>query len=72
MNRYNPELLNLEQTINISDYALYLAKEGGRNRAVLIKAKEDESLSDEYRDYLRRMNKNTRINEDFIDLQVIS
>jgi diguanylate cyclase (GGDEF)-like protein len=37
----NPDLINLEQTINISDYALYCAKESGRNRAAFFNFKKN-------------------------------
>ena len=33
--------LTLEQAINLSDIGLYTAKESGRNRAVLVKIRED-------------------------------
>ncbi len=35
-----PDLINLEQTINISDFALYRAKESGRNRAAFFNLKK--------------------------------
>jgi diguanylate cyclase (GGDEF)-like protein len=66
-----PELLTLEQTINLSDFALYLAKAHGRNIAVHLSAKEQESLSQEYIDYLLRLNKNSAINDNYISVEYI-
>lgn len=66
-----PELLTLEQTINLSDFALYLAKEHGRNIAVHVAAKEQKSISHAYIDYLLRLNKNTAINDDYVRIEYI-
>jgi diguanylate cyclase (GGDEF)-like protein len=66
-----PELFTLEQTINLSDFALYLAKEHGRNIAVHLSAREQVSLSQEYIDYLLRLNKNSAINDNYISVEYI-
>ncbi|MBN2441347.1 MAG: AAA family ATPase [Spirochaetales bacterium] len=70
--KYNPELLNLEQTINLSDYALYLAKENGRDCAAHIQIKnQDNGNKDSIKHYLTSLSKNTEINYDYIEIKFI-
>jgi diguanylate cyclase (GGDEF)-like protein len=66
----NPELLNLEQMINLSDYALYCAKEHGRNCAARF-LKNDNDLNNELRMYLANLSKSTRLNEDYFNIEFI-
>ncbi|MBN2737948.1 MAG: AAA family ATPase [Spirochaetales bacterium] len=68
----NPELLSLEQTINISDYALYLAKEHGRNRAVIIYLNQDFSGNELIKKYLINLSKDTAINSNYLRIKYIS
>lgn len=66
-----PDLLNLEQIINISDYAMYLAKENGRNRAVRISMNQSAIPSRECIEYLKKLNKNDAVREEFIDVSYV-
>lgn len=66
-----PDLLNLEQTINISDFAMYLAKEKGRNRAARISIKQQNIPSLDCKEYLQKLNKNDSVREEFIDVSFI-
>lgn len=64
-----PDLLTLEQTINLADFALYMAKENGRNRAVRIELHNDAVMNDEIKKYLINLSKNSKINSEYIRLQ---
>ena len=66
----HPDLLNLEQAINISDVAMYLAKENGRNRAVKISVNQNKKLTPECIDYLKKLNKSDPIKKEFIDVSL--
>ncbi len=66
----NPELLNLEQMINLSDYALYSAKEHGRNCAARF-MKKDSELNDALRTYLVNFSKSSRLNDDYFKIEYI-
>jgi histidine kinase len=66
----NPELLNLEQMINLSDYALYCAKEHGRNCAARF-MKKDNDLNDALGTYLINLSKSTRLNEEYFNIEFI-
>ena len=66
----SPDLLNLEQTINISDVAMYLAKENGRNRAVKISVNQKKKMTPECIDYLKKLNKTDPINKEFIEVNL--
>lgn len=70
LSKNHPELLTLEHTINICDFALYIAKENGRNRAVHIELKNDDT-NDRINQYLLNLSKNTEINNDYIDIQYV-
>lgn len=63
-----PDLLNLEEVINISDVALSMAKENGRNRAVRIHVHPNIVPNLECREYLQKMSKNEPINNDFVEV----
>jgi len=66
-----PGFLTLEQTINLCDYALYLAKENGRDCAAYIKLKEQDNINEDIKQYLINLSKNIKINYDFIDIEFI-
>jgi histidine kinase len=66
----NPALLNLEQMINISDYALYCAKENGRNCAARF-LKNDIELNDELKAHLIKLSKSTKLNEEYFKIEFI-
>ncbi len=51
----DPGLLTLEQTIKLSDCAMYIAKHNGRNRAVAVSAKEGCVADDAVRQRLRTL-----------------
>lgn len=67
----NPKLLNLEQMINISDYALYCAKENGRNCAAHFKLVQAVGTEDELKKHLVNLSKSTKLNEDFFKIEFI-
>lgn len=71
LNLREPGLLNLEQTINISDFAMYKAKENGRNLAACICAKQESFTTPECKEYLRKLSKSDPIREDFIEVRYI-
>ena len=66
-----PDLLNLEQTINVSDYAMYLAKENGRNRAARICTKHQDTPTSDCKEYLQKLSKNDTIREEFIEVRYV-
>jgi len=63
-----PQLLNLEQTINLSDFALYLSKERGRNCASRISLKSQKRPSPDCTEYLKKLNKSDPVKEDYIEI----
>ena len=67
----HPNLLNLEHTINLSDFALYMAKEKGRNKAVHVELKNNVLLDEEVKQYLITLSKNTPVNEKYILLEFV-
>ena len=67
----NPELLNLEQMINISDYALYCAKENGRNCAAHFKLVKPVGSEEEIKKYLVNLSKSTKLNEDYFKIEFV-
>lgn len=66
-----PDFLTLEQTINLSDFALYKAKEGGRDCSVLIELKEQININEDIIKYLSHISRETEINEDYINIEYI-
>jgi len=66
-----PHLLNLEQAINLSDFALYLSKERGRDCASRISLKSQETPSPDCREYLRTLNKSDPVKEEFIEVTTL-
>lgn len=66
----NPELLNLEQMINISDYALYCAKENGRNCAARF-LKKDVEIKGDLKSYLVNLSKSTKLDEKYFQIEYI-
>ncbi len=67
----NPKLLNLEQMINISDYALYCAKENGRNCAAHFKFVKPVGIKDELKKYLVNLSRTTKLNEEYFNIEFI-
>jgi hypothetical protein len=67
-----PDILNFEQTINICDFALYQAKEHGRDCSVHISlATSDCKNIDELKKYLTTLTKESVINNNFISIKYI-
>ncbi|HEY9063098.1 MAG TPA: AAA family ATPase [Pseudobacteroides sp.] len=66
-----PDLLNLEQMINISDYALYCAKEKGRNCAAHFRLIKSIGTEDELKDCLMNLSKDTKLNEEYFKIEFI-
>ncbi|NLD92333.1 MAG: diguanylate cyclase [Fibrobacter sp.] len=66
------DLLTFEQTINICDFALYQAKEHGRNCSVHVSlARPEYTKVDELKDYLINLTKASTINNDYINVRFI-
>jgi len=66
------DLFTLEQTINISDFAMYKAKEKGRNRAVHINLQNLKSFSrEEIKAYFTNLKRNSDVDEKYITIEVI-
>ena len=67
----NPELLTLEQVINLSDYALYCAKEHGRNCAAHFKLIKPIGKNEELRKCLFNLSKSTKLNEEYFKIEFV-
>lgn len=65
----NPDLLNLEQTINLSDYALYCAKENGRNCAAHFQLKRQVGKNEELKKDLVNLSRTSKINQDLFTIE---
>ncbi|HMA65867.1 MAG TPA: hypothetical protein VKO63_11735, partial [Chitinispirillaceae bacterium] len=66
------DLLTFEQTINICDFALYQAKEHGRDCSVHVSLAKPEYLKvDELKEYLTNLTKSSAINNDYINVTFI-
>ena len=66
-----PDLLSLEQTINLSDYALYMAKENGRNQAVHIEINPGTRMGEQFKHYLYNLSKNSVLKQEFVRISHI-
>ncbi|HEX2957310.1 MAG TPA: diguanylate cyclase [Chitinispirillaceae bacterium] len=71
LNPENPELLTLEQSINLSDYALYRAKEKGRNCASHFSVNKQFLNDSLLSERLIGLYKSSDINNDFIKIEFI-
>ncbi|HEX3027710.1 MAG TPA: sensor domain-containing diguanylate cyclase, partial [Clostridia bacterium] len=67
----NPGLLNLEQMINISDYALYCAKGNGRNCAAHFQLTKPISAGDDLKGYLVNLSRDTKLEEEYFNIKYI-
>jgi diguanylate cyclase (GGDEF)-like protein len=66
------DLLTFEQTINICDFALYQAKEHGRDCSVHVSLAKPEYLKvDKLKEYLTNLTKSSAINNDYINVTFI-
>jgi diguanylate cyclase (GGDEF)-like protein len=66
------DLFTLEQTINISDLAMYKAKERGRNRAVHVHLQNLSNYSkEEIKKYLMSLKRNSEVDEKFFTFEEI-
>lgn len=69
--RYS-DLLTFEQTVNICDFGLYLAKEHGRNCSVHVSlAKSVYENDQELKQYLTGLSKDSPVDNDFIKIKYI-
>lgn len=67
----NPDLVNLEQTINLSDYALYRAKENGRNCAAHISLKKRVESEDDFIKSIVKLSKQNKVENEYIKVEFI-
>jgi diguanylate cyclase (GGDEF)-like protein len=67
----NPELLNLEQTINLSDYALYCAKENGRNCAAHFQLNNEYIAGKNIKECITNLSKCTKLDQDLFNIEFI-
>jgi len=69
--RYS-DLLTFEQTVNICDFALYQAKEHGRNCSVHVSLAKSEYKNDrELKQYLTGLTKDSSVDNNFINIKYI-
>jgi diguanylate cyclase (GGDEF)-like protein len=69
--RYS-DLLTFEQTVNICDFGLYLAKEHGRNCSVHVSLAKSVYENDrELKQYLTGLSKDSPVDNDFIKVKYI-
>ncbi len=71
LDKTNPEFLDLNQMINISDYALYCAKENGRNCAARFELMKPIGTSEEIKSHLVNLSKTTKLNEEYFRIEYI-
>ena len=67
----NPEHMSLTQIMQIVDYALYCAKENGRNCAACFRMIKEMGSSGELYEELQNLSKNTRLNEEYFEIDYI-
>ena len=65
------DLLNMEQTINLSDYALYSAKENGRNCAAHFKLVKQPGKNEDIYNYLINLSRYVKLNEELFKIDYI-
>lgn len=69
--RYS-DILTLEQTVNICDFALYQAKEHGRDCSVHVSLAKSEFINDhKMKEYMANLTKDSTINNEFINIKYI-
>jgi diguanylate cyclase (GGDEF)-like protein len=67
-----PEALTLEETINLSDLAMYMAKENGRNRAIHINLQNtDQCSNDQLKDYVKNLARGSKVDKRYISVDEI-
>jgi diguanylate cyclase (GGDEF)-like protein len=66
-----PTLLNLEQMINISDFALYCAKENGRNCAAHFKLLKPVGDNEALKMHLINLSKSSILNEEYFEVEFV-
>jgi diguanylate cyclase (GGDEF)-like protein len=71
LDNVNPGLLNLEQMINLSDYALYRAKEAGRNCAAHLVINKRLVTKDDFIKCMTNPSKTTKVNEEYLKIEFI-
>jgi diguanylate cyclase (GGDEF)-like protein len=67
----DPTLFSLEQMINMADYALYCAKENGRNCAAHFKLIKHISAEDDLKKRLMNLSRNTKLNEEYFEIDYV-
>ncbi|MBN2532412.1 MAG: AAA family ATPase [Spirochaetales bacterium] len=66
-----PDLLTLEQTINVSDFALYMAKESDRNCAIHLTLMKQVIVNKSLQQYLIYLSKDSKVNKKYIDIECV-
>jgi histidine kinase len=67
--RSAPEFLSLEQSIKLSDYAMYVAKQSGRNQAVCISPKDGLAANEALRTCLMALSRNVPSDTSCVELR---
>jgi len=67
-----PEALTLEETINLSDLAMYIAKENGRNRAVHINLQNTEKInSDQLKEFVKNLARGSTVDKRYVFIEEV-
>jgi diguanylate cyclase (GGDEF)-like protein len=67
-----PDALTLEETINLSDLAMYIAKENGRNRAVHINLQNTEKCTnDQLKEYVKNLARGSKVDKKYVNVEEI-
>ncbi|HEY9060697.1 MAG TPA: diguanylate cyclase [Pseudobacteroides sp.] len=68
-----PDLLTLEQNINICDFAMYKAKKSGRNRAIHISPQQSGSYTgEELKRYILDLTDGSDIDERYVSIEEVT
>ena len=67
----NPDLINLEQMINISDYALYNAKESGRDRAAFFNLNKQSLNGELIKKLLIQLSIDSKTESDWFSIEYV-
>ena len=65
-----PDLLSMEQMVNLSDYALYYAKEHGRNCAAHFKLIKQPENAEDVKKYLINLSRSDQLNKEYFNIDL--